>query len=648
MTHTTSSVFEVSGTITPNQEVDKFAIASLDDKGSYGQRPAVYASGDLYTFLTTTRESGGDFNFFDFFLPLNGGPPPHRHPFEDEVWHVTAGEFQFNLGSKGDISLVVPTGTTVFGPINRTHGYRNLNSTTSIVGITSGARTLSMTTPGALDLFFDAAAQRVIDIKNPIPAITDPTPEDFLNLILNSIDPNPPQEDTLLPYTLILPKDAQGEVVEEAKALAQLDGFKVWTTGDQEGIAKRPTFTGAFGINYTSLLNLNETGNKYSYNEFSLSSQYNNYPTPVVSDNNEILYIEKGQLSLKIGHEEKTVGPDTYVFIAPGNQYSIANKGQETVEALAITVLENESNRKNTIPSIGKDKIFPSPLKAQEAISPEKRIFLSKQSDYFNNFDHPKTYNLELDSSTEEFESRRRIYGCRGNDRIYAKKDDRVYGKNGNDIIDASEGHGGNQLYGGKGNDKIYVNINDRAFGGDGNDFIDASLGRGIPGLDSGGYNLLDGGDGNDILIAGSKSELRGGNGDDELYITNGGDNLLYGGAGRDKFYIVNGQLPESVKVEYSDFAKALLPPGLSFPELKDTNNVIEDFQLGIDKIYISGIKEIADSFEDLQLLPTFGKLDSTSIIANFTENEIQKEISLANVSGFYFNELTANDFVFL
>lgn len=58
----------------------------------------------------------------------------------------------------------------MFGPINRTHGYRNLDSTASVIGNTPGARTLSMTVPGALDLFFESVAQPVSDRHLPIPA----------------------------------------------------------------------------------------------------------------------------------------------------------------------------------------------------------------------------------------------------------------------------------------------------------------------------------------------------------------------------------------------------------------------------------------------------------------------------------------------
>ena len=78
-----------------------------------------------------------------------------------------------------------------------------------------------------------------------------------------------------------------------------------------------------------------------------------------------------------------------------------------------------------------------------------------------------------------------------------------------------------------------------------------------------------------------------------------------------------------------------------------DTRNTIKDFELGVDKIHLRGIDDVVSSFDELELLPAFGDIGSTSIIAKLTEDGIEKEISLANVSGVIFNELSANDFVF-
>ncbi len=957
MTHSTGNTVGVEGIIIPTEVVEDYSIVERDDS----TRPAVYASGDLYTSLSTTRETDFDFNFFDFFLPINGGPPPHYHPFEHEIWHITDGEFQFNLGDQGELGIVVPEGTTVFGPIDRTHGYRNLDSTASVIGVTPGARTLSMTTPGALDLFFDFAAQSVIDRDAPIPTFEGPLPEDFINLAkfsartnagitLLALDPDYQPPEDALDYILVLPEDATGKVVQEAKKLNQLDGLSVWTTGKQKGLPQRPTFTGDFGIEYTSLTSLEESGNKFAYNQFELApettdisvsanlsssqvveptessatgtatlelnesgdieyvltvtgfdfgeliegqsaqtpdnelddvtkihihsgesgingphafnildpneqqesnlnislnddgsttisgvwnqseaeipealsefiehggvpeSDYyfqvhtagnetgeirgqialtttEDFPNPVTSEDHQLFYVNKGHLAVEINGEVEVAGRDSYVHIAPGNEYAIANFSDETLEALSISIPVVEE------PDLTSE-LFPSPIAPLGNIPTNRQVFLGDQANFFNESQETNTYRyiyevapgftdftvdpMSLDGvdydgtfvnaainpatqelvfangvyrvlegslgeseslieilredyavagregvitlefyddpqaletvadevaqlpqdtqdglspetvvtlpfgepveqydwlvipaeefafdvfrdsqgnpapivgevwSVEEYESRRQIFAGGGNDEIYAIKEDEVFGEAGNDFIDASDGLGLNRLYGGQGDDEILVNVDDRAFGGDGDDQINAAVGAGQPGdLNSSGRNTyLDGGNGDDHLIAGSNGELHGGNNDDLLSIRGGGGNLLYGDAGADQFWIVNGQLPDAVAVEYPEGTDALLPEGISLPELVDTRNTIMDFELGVDRIYISGIEGVS-SFEDLQLLPMFGDLGSTSIAAEFTEDGTSKEISLANVAGVIFNELSADDFVF-
>jgi Ca2+-binding RTX toxin-like protein len=640
--------------------------------------------------------------------------------------------------------------------------------------------------------------------------------------------------------------------------------FQVWTTGDQEGIPQRPTFVGDFGLTYTSLVNFEETANKFEYNQFSLEPNTDNLGFNE-SEDHKIFYVKgdhdpntNKQLTITIEHGEHshsgedsgeqseeepeiyTLEENSYFFVAPDNSYSIANGGTDSVEALSITIPQNPET---AIDEVDYDALFPSPLipPSDNEPEPNQTINLTNGNDYFNELgDNPDTYRIffdvapgysdhylnpvtingveyqgtfetlttnpstgqvvtdsgffkfvsgsfeelvehnfeggvileilrsdylqsaidmgknervgvitqvyfdsnqetttipdvietlpsdtqgwisELSKSNplpengytplpfedpnrydnpydflvipafefafdvfrdkpkaegglpipivggdlngdgvgwtaEGYESRRVINALDGNDTVFANKEDTVYGADGDDVLNASGGKGGNQLYGEDGNDRILVNFNDRAFGADGNDTIDASKGVGLDGLDDKGRNLLDGGEGNDILKASSNNELWGGAGKDRLEIGNGGNNLLYGGEGKDQFTILSGVLPETVPVEYSDFAKSLLPPGLSFPDLVDTKNTIMDFELGVDKIYIQGftsddgkVSVTPKSFEALQLLPTFGDLYSTSIIAKFTDNGVEKEISLGNVKGIIFNEFTANDFVII
>jgi glycerophosphoryl diester phosphodiesterase len=115
---------------------------------------------------------------------------------------------------------------------------------------------------------------------------------------------------------------------------------------------------------------------------------------------------------------------------------------------------------------------------------------------------------------------------------------DTVFADGGNDIIDGSLSKGSdNRLYGGDGMDELYAGKNDRLFGKAGDDILDASQGK--------GGNRLYGGDGQDTLFAGANDLISGGDGNDILFAGKGG-NTLYGGAGADKFYLTSSGLPTS------------------------------------------------------------------------------------------------------
>ncbi|MDJ0719185.1 MAG: calcium-binding protein [Prochloraceae cyanobacterium] len=204
--------------------------------------------------------------------------------------------------------------------------------------------------------------------------------------------------------------------------------------------------------------------------------------------------------------------------------------------------------------------------------------------------------NDTVDASVLNSNAKDRIYAGNNDDEVFAGKNDRSFGGAGNDIIDASNGMGGNRLYGGAGNDEIVVKANERAFGGAGNDTIDAS--------GSNGESRLYGNEGNDIFFLGSGDRLVGGAGDDQFYAGSGGGNTITGGQGAEQFWIVNAQLPGAA-------------------------NIITDFELGVDVIGVGGL---GLNFNDLALtqqgentlIATSGQniaillnIDSTSLSAN-------------------------------
>lgn len=422
------------------EQFDDYQIVRQD--APLDENPAVYASGDLYTFLSTTRETDFDFNSFDFFIPVGGGPETHYHSLDQETWHVTDGQFQFNLGNQGEQKIVVPEGTTVFVPSGRPHGFENVDSTVSTSGTTPGARTLVATMPGSLDLFFDSISERVADRDSPIPSSKDSTPEDIGIRVaefsartgaggtLIASDPNYQPPEDVQDYTLILPEDAEGKVVEQAKELDKIDGYSVWTTGDQEGLEKRPTSIGDFGIEYTSLVSSEESGNEFDYNQFSLETETTapgneKFPDTVISEEHQLFYVNEGELTVKINGKTEIAQPDTYVHIAPGNEYTIANFSEETVESLAISI--PEQSEPDTSQS------FPSPLTSQDG---------------------------------------HRVDGGNGNDELFGNQDDRLFGLDGDDTLDASNGKSNNRLDGGNGNDELLGAENGELVGGNGDDIL--------------------------------------------------------------------------------------------------------------------------------------------------------------------------------
>ena len=77
--------------------------------------------GDTYTITVSGDDTAGRFCVIDMHIPPGGGPPPHRHDFE-ETFILLEGEIEANFrGSKS----VVRAGDTVHIPANAPHQFHN-------------------------------------------------------------------------------------------------------------------------------------------------------------------------------------------------------------------------------------------------------------------------------------------------------------------------------------------------------------------------------------------------------------------------------------------------------------------------------------------------------------------------------------------
>jgi quercetin dioxygenase-like cupin family protein len=131
--------------------------------------------GDTYTVTVSGDDTNGRFCVVDMHIPPGGGPPPHRHDFE-ETFILLEGEMEATFRGKKSI---VRAGDTINIPANAPHRFHNTSS--------QPTRLLCICSPAGQEEFFQLVG---------VPVATRTTA--------------PPKLD----------KDQQQQFMEKAKALA--------------------------------------------------------------------------------------------------------------------------------------------------------------------------------------------------------------------------------------------------------------------------------------------------------------------------------------------------------------------------------------------------------------------------------------------
>jgi quercetin dioxygenase-like cupin family protein len=121
----------------------------------------VSVAGGTYTILVTGAQTAGHYCLVEMLVPAGGGPPPHRHDFE-EMFTLLEGELEFTFRGK---SQIVRAGSTVNVPANAPHAFRNVSGAT--------ARMLCMCTPAGQEELFMAVGFPVDSRTSPPPKPTE-------------------------------------------------------------------------------------------------------------------------------------------------------------------------------------------------------------------------------------------------------------------------------------------------------------------------------------------------------------------------------------------------------------------------------------------------------------------------------------------
>jgi len=83
--------------------------------------PHIGLVGDTYTILLSGDDTDGRYCLIDMHIPPGGGPPPHRHDFEESF---TILESEIEATFRGEKS-VVRAGETINIPANAPHSFTN-------------------------------------------------------------------------------------------------------------------------------------------------------------------------------------------------------------------------------------------------------------------------------------------------------------------------------------------------------------------------------------------------------------------------------------------------------------------------------------------------------------------------------------------
>ena len=120
--------------------------------------PHIGLVGDTYTITVAGEDTDGRFCVIDMHIPPGGGPPPHRHDFE-ETFYLLEGEMEATFRGK---KTTVRAGQTVNIPANAPHQFHNASP--------EPVRMLCICSPSGQEKFF-------MEVGVPVATRTTPPPK---------------------------------------------------------------------------------------------------------------------------------------------------------------------------------------------------------------------------------------------------------------------------------------------------------------------------------------------------------------------------------------------------------------------------------------------------------------------------------------
>ena len=133
--------------------------------------PHIGLVGATYTITVAGKDTNGRFCVIDMHVPPGGGPPPHRHDFE-ETFIMLDGEVQVTFRGQ---SSTLRAGDTVNVPSNAPHQFRNVSA--------HPVRMICICSPAGNDEFFLEVGVPVATRTTPPPSLEGEQQIEFLKKV---------------------------------------------------------------------------------------------------------------------------------------------------------------------------------------------------------------------------------------------------------------------------------------------------------------------------------------------------------------------------------------------------------------------------------------------------------------------------------
>jgi quercetin dioxygenase-like cupin family protein len=133
--------------------------------------PHIGLVGDTYTITVTGEDTGGRFCVIDMHIPPGGGPPPHRHDFE-ETFILLEGEMEATFRGQ---KVIVEAGEAATIPANAPHQFKNVSS--------KPVRLLCICSPAGQEKFFLEVGVLVQSRTTPPPKLDEEQQAAFIKRV---------------------------------------------------------------------------------------------------------------------------------------------------------------------------------------------------------------------------------------------------------------------------------------------------------------------------------------------------------------------------------------------------------------------------------------------------------------------------------